>query len=472
MTDLAVRLGAWAAGLPLSDIPAPVQRGATRCIRDVVGVAIAGAATDAASRVRRHVAEAYGSGSSRILGTSATSSPLGAALAVGMAAHVLDYDDTCYAGIVHGSAAVFPAALAAGEATGIGGAELLAAFIAGCEVEYAVGRALGSGVYRWWTTALLGTIGAAAGAARALRLDAQTTANAIRIAACESSGLRRVFGTPAKPYLCGRAAQAGLDAALAARSGLTGPDEVLEGPDGFFDRFGDNAPEPNAFAELGQRFALADPGIAFKLYPVCSAAQAAIEGTAGLIAEHRISPAAIARVRCEVTPFVASCLTYPRPRTVEEMQFSMPFAIGCILGYGSLDVRYLDPRRVADPVLERAMAKVEMTQSDVVGDEGAHLEAAAVTLHLEDGRELRRHVPAATGTPSRPASDEQLYDKFRLCVASVISPVSAASLWRRIGAIAEIPSIDVLFDRPLPTVTEPFARSRTRDSTARSRILR
>src|SRR5262245_2361257 len=106
MTDLAARLGAWATRLSLSDIPEPVRRVATRCIADIVGVAIAGAATDAAERVRRHVGAAYAPGNNRILGTAATSSLLGAALANGMAAHVLDFDDTCYTGIVHGSAAV------------------------------------------------------------------------------------------------------------------------------------------------------------------------------------------------------------------------------------------------------------------------------------------------------------------------------------------------------------------------------
>jgi 2-methylcitrate dehydratase PrpD len=448
MTDLAARLGAWAARLSLPDIPEPVRNIATRCIADTVGVAIAGATTDAATRVRRYSAAAYGPGTNRVLGTSSTGSLFGAALANGMAAHVLDYDDTCYAGIVHGSAAVFPAVFAAGEAAGITGAKLLAAFVAGCEVGYALGHALGSGVYRWWTTALLGSIGAAAGAARALGLDDEAAADAIRIAACESSGLRRVFGTPAKPYLCGRAVQTGLDAALSARAGLSGPCEILEAPDGFLHRFGDGMPKTNPVSELGRRFALVDPGIAFKLYPVCSAAQAAVEATVGLIAEHRISPDAVGRVRCDVTSFVANCLSYRRPRTLEEAQFSMNFAVGCILAYGQLDIGCLDASRLDDPALGHAMAKVEMTVSETVGNDGAHLEAAAVTLELSDGEEVRRHIPAATGTPGNPASDGQLYDKFHRCVAREMPPEQAEILWQRVSEIAEMPSLGALFDQP------------------------
>jgi 2-methylcitrate dehydratase PrpD len=254
--DIAEQLGAFAAGLSLAAVPEVAQHAARRSIVDVVGVACAGSQTELAARVRAHVCASHAVGDCRLIGTSSSSSALGAALANGAAAHVLDFDDTCYSGIVHGSAVVFPAVLAAGQSEGIAGADLLAAFIAGCEVEYALGRLIGAGAYRWWTTAVLGTIGAAAGAARALQLAPPAAAEAIRIAACAGFGLRAVFGSSAKPYLCGRAAQAGLDAALAARAGIAGPRDVFEDRHGFFALFGTNAFEAAAVVELGQVFAL------------------------------------------------------------------------------------------------------------------------------------------------------------------------------------------------------------------------
>jgi 2-methylcitrate dehydratase PrpD len=450
MADLADRLGEWVAELSLATTPCAVRCAAMRSLLDVVGVTLAGSRTELAMRVRDHVSSSCGTGTCRVIGSALSSSPSGAALANGAAAHVLDYDDTCYAGIVHGSAAVFPAVLAVGEAEGISGAELIAAFIAGVEVEYALGRVLGEGVYRWWTTALLGTIGAAAGAARALRLDAQATAHAIRIAACQSSGLRGVFGTPAKPYLCGRAAQTGIDAALSARAGIAGPEGIFEAPNGFFARFGDGRLDADTFALPGRRFALIDPGIAFKLFPVCSAAQAAIEATASLLAEHRVPDDLVERVRCEVTPFVADCLTYPRPRTIAEAQFSMNFAIGCMLAYGALDLEMLDASRLRDARLERAMAKVEMAPRPALAQAAEarpeHLEAAIVTLDLRDGRSLTRHVPAATGMPANPASDKQLAAKFRACAARALNFDEAERLLRHLAGLAELASVRTLFN--------------------------
>ncbi len=444
MVDIADRLGEWVAELSLTALPSAVRRAALRSIVDIVGVALAGSRTELAAQVRDHVASSLGTGQCRVIGSALSSSPLGAALANGAAAHVLDYDDTCYAGIVHGSAAVFPAVLAVGESERISGAELIAAFIAGSEVEYALGRMLGQGVYRWWTTALLGTIGAAAGAAHALRLDAPTTAQAIRIAACQSSGLRAVFGTPAKPYLCGRAALTGIDAAFSARAGIAGPEGVFEAGNGFFARFGDGRIGEDAFVLPSRRFALIDPGIAFKLFPVCSAAQAAIEATISLLAEHRIEGDVVERVRCEVTPFVADCLTYSRPRTVAQAQFSMNFSVGCILAHGTLDLESLDANRLCDARLKQAMMKVEMVPC-ATEHKAEHLEAATVTLDLHDGRSLTRHVPAATGTPTNPASDELLAAKFCACAARALRSDETEELLHRLGGLAEFASLRTLF---------------------------
>jgi 2-methylcitrate dehydratase PrpD len=450
LNDIAEILGRWAAELSLAAVPPAAQHEAMRCIIDVVGVTLAGSTTQLAGCVRDHVARQHAAGDCRVIGSALTSSALGAALANGATAHVLDFDDTCYAGIAHGSAAVWSAVLAAGEAGKIDGGELIAAFVAGCEVEYAIGRVLGDGVYRWWTTAVLGAIGAAAGAARALRLDAEAAAHAVRLAASQSGGLRAVFGTPAKPYLCGRAAQAGLDAALTARAGIAGPAGVFETDGGFFALFGDGGVGTDDFATLGERFSLVDPGIAFKLFPVCSAAQAAVEATVSLLEENGVAGDQVERVRCDVTPFVQSCLTYARPCTVAEAQFSLQFAIGCILAYGGLDLDCLTAERLTDSRLEQAMTKVEMMPCAALlrtgEDRRDHLEAAIVTLHLANRRTVKKHVPTAAGMPANPVSDVRLREKFRACASRALGGGEAEALLHRIAVLRELSSVTLLFD--------------------------
>jgi 2-methylcitrate dehydratase PrpD len=150
--DAAGRLGAWAAGLDAGALPADVARAARRSLTDVVGVALAGSRHPTVARVAGHAARGFAAGPCRVVAPDVSGlSPPGAALVNATAAHVLDFDDTCFDGIVHGSAAVWPAVAAAAEAAGGSGADLLAGFVAGVEVEYALGRALGDALYfRGW----------------------------------------------------------------------------------------------------------------------------------------------------------------------------------------------------------------------------------------------------------------------------------------------------------------------------------
>lgn len=423
MQSIAGALGTWVSGVELDRIPMEVVESAKRCIVDTLGVSLAGSREQIASLAREHARAEYGDGPCTLLGGTGQSSAIGAAMANAVAAHALDFDDTSYAGIVHGSAVVWPSVLAAGERENCSGSELLAAFICGVEAEYALGQALTDSLYwrGWWSTAVLGTIGAAAGAARAFRLDAVATAHAIRLAASHAFGLRAVLGTTAKPYLCGRAAQSGVDAALCARAGVVGPEGAIEAENGFAAVFNGGVFNRDPIEQVGQRFALTAPGVAFKMYPLCSAAQAAVEATAEILTENDISGDDVERVICEVTPLVHISLRYDRPQSPTEAQFCLPFAVGCVLAFGEVGVQQLRPQVIFDERLAGAMNCVTMIGRESVAslgfNEQDHPEGAVVTVVTRDGRRLCRSKGAATGMPTNPATTKQLLTKFMKCTA-------------------------------------------------------
>ena len=287
---LAKRLARWSSGFALAQAPVAVVENAKRSLLDTLGVALAGTQTAAAEAVRRTVRRQHGHGSATIIGDRHKVSASGAALANTMAAQALDFDDTCFDGILHASAVVFPVALAVAESTDTNGAELLAAFIAGSEVSYAVGRIATGTLYGrgWYTTAVLGAIGAAAAAARGLRLDTATTARAISLALAQNGSTRALLGSAAKPYSAARAAESGILAAELAREGMTTPLDGFERSCGFFEVYNDGRSAAEAISSLGRSYAFVTPGIAYKLYPVCSAAQSAVEATLTLCREHAI----------------------------------------------------------------------------------------------------------------------------------------------------------------------------------------
>src|SRR5262249_58758217 len=94
-----------------------------------------------------------------------------------------DFDDTHLPSIVHGAAPVAPVVLALGEWRRLSGAQALAAFVAGFEVETRLGRVIGRALADrgWHVTGVLGHFGAAAAAGELLGLNPTQLARALRI---------------------------------------------------------------------------------------------------------------------------------------------------------------------------------------------------------------------------------------------------------------------------------------------------
>lgn len=439
-TSMSGRAAAWSSGLVLDDVPDAVRHAARRCIVDLVGVTLAGARDPLCARINDHARAMHAAGPCTIIGQSDTLSPVGAALVNGAAGHVLDFDDTSYTGIMHGSTVVFPAALAAVQHAQRDGRRLLEAFIAGVEVTYAIAMLVGTGHYfkGWWSTATFGIFGAAVAAARGLGLDTDQTRTALAIAGVQASGLKAAFGSDAKPYMAGRAAASGVEAALLAARGLSGPADVLENSRGFLALLNDGHHAPGEIDKLGRVWRLIEPGILFKQFPVCSAAHAAAQQAATLIRDHALGADDITRVVCEVTPTVAISLVHDRPETPQEAQFSLPFAIGAILAHGSLGIASLKPAVLADPALRREMAKVEMIRDDALHHDDAP-EGARVTIHLRSGKVLTDYLGVPEGMPANPMSDADLREKFmRCCEAGGVLPDDAGALHARLDKIETV----------------------------------
>ena len=434
-------LADWIADLTLDRLPPALLHAGKRSLLDTIGVAIAGAERGPVSKAAA-VARALGTGPCSVLPLDAArGSASAAALVNGTAAHALDFDDTVFEGILHGSAVVWPAAQASCELSAAAGDRLLLAFIAGSEAAYALGGLIGNAAYRdgWWASSLLGLFGATAGAAKGLDLDREQTRQALNLAAAHSFGLRGIFGSDAKPFMLGRCAQAGVEIALAARAGLQAASASFDGAAGFLQVINRGRATRPVFERLGAPFRLLEPGVAFKLFPVCSAAQAGVEATLSLMAEHDLKTEDIVRAEVHATPLVCLQLVHNAPRSILQGQFSMPFAVGCALAYGALGSAQLDDALLEDEALQTAMTKVELSPDESllgrVEDPKTAPEAAEVILQLRDGRRVGRFHPTATGMPSKPLSDAGLEEKFLGNTAPVIGEAAAKEMLGRLRAI-------------------------------------
>jgi 2-methylcitrate dehydratase PrpD len=344
-----------------------------------------------------------------------------------------------------------PAALATAEAEDASGADVLAAFVAGCEAEFAVGAAATASLYEkgWWTTGVLGPIGAAVAAAHLMGLGSGATASALGLAVAGTGGTKACFGTDGKPVLCGRAAESGVLAAAMAQAGVTGPHDAFENSRGFACLFNGGAFEDGAFDALGRSWRMLNPGIDIKRVPVCLSAHAALDAVMDLMTEHGIAAEAITRVVCDVGPIVTANLAYERPETPQQAQFSLPFVIGCLLVHGDVGLDQLKPETLADPRLRAAMDRVETitTARWTTNSEEARFypEGAFATVETRDGRAVSRFNGLARGTRRRPLSDAEVAGKFMTCAGTVPGVPAAEELLYRLRRIEALPSARDLF---------------------------
>ncbi|MFW6204704.1 MAG: MmgE/PrpD family protein, partial [Actinomycetota bacterium] len=270
------RLATFATEHDYPRLPAAVRETVPGRVLDILGISAAALPLDTSAAVVDYVRSTGGSREATAIGAGLRVPAAQAALVNGTLAHSLDYDDTHLPSVLHPSAAVVPAALAAAERHRASGADLAAAVAVGLEICVRIGmagydREAGDSLFfarGQHATSICGALGGAAAAAVASGMDADGVANAMGVAASMASGIieaNRTGGT-VKRIHCGWAAHAAVTAAELVARGLTGPPTALEGRFGFFQAFLDGHYDADAVTDgLGERWAV--PDIFYKPYP-------------------------------------------------------------------------------------------------------------------------------------------------------------------------------------------------------------
>lgn len=441
-----------------AQVPEAARRAAGTAWLDTIGVMLAGSVEASARNVQRVIEAEGGYPRGQIVGTASRTSAGSAALANGTAAHALDFDDMCFVSMAHPSAPLVAASLAAGELSGAAGTTLLDAYVVGFEIEALLGRAVNPSHYGrgWHCTSTLGSIGAAAAAARVLALDEDATARAISIAASCAAGLKENFGTMVKPFHAGLAARNGVLAALLAAEGFSASETALDGPQGFIAVTSDERPAlAEALLTLGTRWEILETGITIKLYPSCAATHPMLDTLLDLRREHGFTGRDVQTVEVAVDGVTPTVLIHPEPRTALEAKFSLQFCAAAAVAYGYVDVATFEDARRSDPEVLRLLPRVRMVVDDRLGRDAPSLTQARVSVTLADGRTLAAEANGARGYPANPPSREDLDAKFRTCGRRVLEakPVDAA-----LEGLHRLASLDDVRTLALQLGTTPPAR--------------
>jgi 2-methylcitrate dehydratase PrpD len=422
-------------------VPSEVRAVASTAFFDTIGVTLAGAVEPAARAVQETARAEGGAPQCRIIGTERVTSASWAALANGTAAHALDYDDMSFVSLAHPSAPLVAAALAAGELARARGVALLDAWVVGFEIEGVLGRVMNPRHYTqgWHCTSTLGTIGAAAAAARLLGLDRDAIARCLAIAASEASGLKENFGTDAKPLHAGLAARNGIVAALLARSGITASPRALDGPQGFLVAMGSERPDlGDALGGLGRRWEALETGVTVKLYPSCAGTHPALDAIVDLKRQHGFTAGDVEAIAIGVDAVTPTILIYDRPTTGLEGKFSMPYCVAAAVVMGRVGLDTFESAVVSDARIGELLPRITMTVDPTLRTDAPTLTQARVTVRLRSGRTLTAYADGARGYPARPATVEELKTKFRACAGRVLDRDRTEAAIRLLGSLDQL----------------------------------
>jgi 2-methylcitrate dehydratase PrpD len=453
MVPLTAAIAEFNASIGRNAIPRLCTDAARVGMIDCVGVMIAGSREPATRLVANLVAASTSNDGAPEIPSGRNLAPGDAALVNGVAAHVLDYDDVAIDG--HPSAALVPAVLAEGWSLGVGGAETLAAYVAGYEV-WALLQELEPGHLHergFHPTAAWGTLAAAAACARLNRLDAAQSGNAIAIAASLAAGLVANFGTMTKSLHVGRTAQAGVLAARLAKAGFTGSPDALEHPTGFMrahSASGRPSLEPRDW-RLGEEWRLPKLGINVKRYPMCYATHRSIDALLDLVTENDLKPDAVDEIHVRIGNMQRLMLRNRDPKTALEAKFSLEFAMASALVARRVSLAELDDGFVRRPDVIESMRKVHCTTTDEILPDVPFAPEDKLSVVLKSG-DVLDHAPVreAKGSWQKPLTEAELREKFLDCAAPVLGRAQAGDLFARLAALESVAGL-----RELPLIRLP-----------------
>ncbi len=440
------------SGLRFDALDHEVRHYAKRHLMDTVGVMIAGAGGEVATRAQAMLAAVRPAGTVAVPGRTRRADLLDAAFLGGTAAHGIELDDGYRQGSVHPGCAVVPTLLALAQdrkgARKTSGRELLEALVAGYETVTAIGRACHPELRQrgFHPTGAVAVLGAAMTAGKVRGLTVPQLADALGLAASSAAGLFAFVngGADIKRLHAGHAAREGLQAALLAEQGVEGPPHVIEARDGFLQAFAFGRADTARGITLPPAVPFGITDCYIKPYPCCRHIQPAVEALIGLLTDEKIATAEVTRVEA-ATYGIAAAHAETGWQDFASAQLSFPYLMALALALRAIKLEHFgeEPRR--DPALAALAAKIHVTAPPEIDRLYPGLRPARVTVTTARGT-FTRQADEALGSRLLPLDDHGLQAKFDGLVAPVLGAAPAADLARRLRAIEGADDVGALVE--------------------------
>jgi len=416
--SISRKMARFARGLTYEDIPEEARKEAKRFLLDSIGCALAALDHEDMLQAYEYIRGLGGVEEGTIIGHGTRTNLPNAALMNALLIRAMDYNDIYWKNDPSHPSDIIPAALAPAEREGLSGKDLIVGIVIAYELEMRLCLAADPGIREvGWHHASLTQFVSPLVAGRMLGLSEDEL-----VAACGISGSSHftlggvVAGhlTNMKNTADPMATEAGVRAALLAKTGYSGPEEVFEGKEGVFEVIGNVAWSPDKIlGGLGEEFLITECG--YKAFPTEALTHQPITAVLELLSENRIDPSKVESVLVETTTRGADILSDPskyEPRTKETADHSLPYCIAVAIVKGNVLPSDFTDEALTDRRVWDLLSKIEVVANEEIDRLFPAVKRAIVTIKTADGRSFTKVEDHAKGRAERPLTDTELIDKF------------------------------------------------------------
>ena len=354
------------------------------------------------------------SGNAILIGTGKKVSSHTAAFMNGINAHVAELDDGHRYGMMHGGAPVISVLLAVSGDKKVSGDKFIKGMVMGYEAAIRLAAAIQPGhkLKGCHATGTCGTVGAAMAVAYMLDFTKEEKKAALSAALTDAAGLLEMIDNTStlKPYNIGRAAVAGLDAALAGISGFSGPYDAMGGKRGFLQLYaGEKVNYEYLLEGFGDKYVI--QMIFRKPYAACRHCHAAIEAAMICAEKNNISPEKIKEIDIKTYGLAVGGHDHKEIFGTSSAKMSTPFSVAAALVCGTAGFQQFEEPYLSDEKIKVLMDKVKVVEDPELSKLVPEKRGAIAVITGESG-EYTARVDYPKGEPENPVTEREMHDKF------------------------------------------------------------
>jgi 2-methylcitrate dehydratase len=460
-------LADWATSLRFEDLSPDAVERAKLFWYDSLGCALGGSRQEDARILLEHYREMAGgrdgSGACTCFVSGFKANPVDAAFLNSHMVRSMDYNDIYWKADPSHPSDIICGPLALCEAKGLGGRDLLVATIIAYEIEMRLCEIGRPGIREYgWHHATLTGFAAPFAAGRVIGLTTEQMVNAAGISASRTGSLGAVTAgklTNMKNTVDPWATRVGVESALLAARGYSGPEHIFDGKEGLFHVFGHSQVKGEActFDAAGLTKDLPRGAgdhyrilvCVMKSFPIEALSHAPLTAMMKCVKENSIEAADVAEIKVEVIARAADILGDPhkyRPTSKETADHSLPYSLAVGLVDGMVTPKQFKQERVMDRALLPVMDMVKVVANDEFESLFPKFQPSRVTLTLKDGTSHEKRVDVPKGDPRDPMTAEEIGVKFDALGDGVVSAAKLARIKELVMSLETQSSVGPLME--------------------------